>query len=384
MTGDATVGAAGVTVIGLRADPVSTFGWTRTSTALPPNDPWMPALATCLARCADRRLTLCTIFSGDPERWPHRSFFARRSGRRPTTARVLAASSVRHDPANQGPLPSWTTTGAVIVGAENAARPRGSGSPPVAGRSSSLALRPGRRSLRGRRIIMRVTHEPNLAAHDQKSSPPSSARPARRTLPSTTTRRRKSVLRCRAVQAQHAVRQRFQPTERDLSATHVANAVGPLAQLRQCSLGPTQPTLEHLANTDVRQAADRLRGAITDPFAEAHRTAKLGTLCQHPQPLAATVPARLQFGANGVEVEIIETHHPYRTPKASSRVLGQVLFGSSGLSSSRNALAAGDGSRSSGVTSIRSRGIGGSVASPITRPLAVRIAAGGRSETPRP
>ena len=46
----------------------------------------------------------CTTFSSDPGRWQRGSFFARRSGRRPTTPGVLAASSVRHCPANQGPF----------------------------------------------------------------------------------------------------------------------------------------------------------------------------------------------------------------------------------------------------------------------------------------
>jgi hypothetical protein len=136
---------------------------------------------------------------------------------------------------------------------------------------------------------------------------------ARRTPPSTTTRRPTSALRRRAVQAQHAVRHGPQPTARDRSATQIANPVAPLAQLRQRSLGAIQPTLERLANPNVGQAAHRLRSTITDPFAEAHRTAKLGALCQQPQPLAVTGPARFQVSANGVEVEITEGHRPYRT-----------------------------------------------------------------------
>jgi hypothetical protein len=134
--------------------------------------------------------------------------------------------------------------------------------------------------------------------------------------PSTTMRRPNSAFRRRAVQAQHAVRHGSQPTARDCSATHVANPVAPVGQLRQRSLGAIQSTLERLANPDVGQAAHRLRSAITDPLAEAHRTAKLGTLCQQPQPLAVTGPTRFQFSANGVEVEIAVGHHPYRTHRA--------------------------------------------------------------------
>lgn len=57
-----------------------------------------------------------------------------------------------------------------------------------------------------------------------------------------------------------------------------------------------------------------------------------------------------------------------------------------GSSSSRckNAAPAGDGSRSIGVTRSSSRGMGGSVATPIARPPAIRIAAGGNSDTPKP
>ena len=45
---------------------------------------------------------------------------------------------------------------------------------------------------------------------------------------------------------------------------------------------------------------------------------------------------------------------------------------------------AGEGSRSSGVTRTSSRGIAGSVAIPVARPYAIRIAAGGSNETPSP
>jgi hypothetical protein len=54
---------------------------------------------------------------------------------------------------------------------------------------------------------------------------------------------------------------------------------------------------------------------MADPLPEAHRTTKLGTLCQHPQTLTVTITTRFQLSANRVEVEIVEGHHPYRTPR---------------------------------------------------------------------
>jgi hypothetical protein len=103
---------------------------------------------------------------------------------------------------------------------------------------------------------------------------------------------------------------------RDGPATHIANAVGALIQLRQCSFGAIQSTLERLTNTDVRQAAHRLRRAIADPLPEADGAAPFGPLCQYPQPLAVTVPARFQLSANCLEVEIIGAHRTYPTPGA--------------------------------------------------------------------
>ena len=132
---------------------------------------------------------------------------------------------------------------------------------------------------------------------------------------STTTRRTDSALRCRAVQAQDALGHRFQPPCTDRSTTRVADAVRPLVQLRKRSLGPLQSALERLADTDVGQAAHRLRGAVADPLAEAHGAAKLGSLCQHSQTLAITVPARCELSANRASRDRDHLgHRPYATP----------------------------------------------------------------------
>jgi hypothetical protein len=127
---------------------------------------------------------------------------------------------------------------------------------------------------------------------------------------SMTTRRTNAAVGRRAVQARHRVRHGSQATAGYLPATRIAYPVGPLVQLHQCSLGALQAALERLANTDVSQTAHGLRGPIADSLPEAHGAATLGMLCQHPQTLAVTVPARFQFSANSIKVEITGSHDP--------------------------------------------------------------------------
>jgi hypothetical protein len=60
-------------------------------------------------------LPVWTTSSSDPGWQPRRSCFARRTGRRPLTAAVLAPRSVRHRPANRGSIPTWTSSDSAAV-----------------------------------------------------------------------------------------------------------------------------------------------------------------------------------------------------------------------------------------------------------------------------
>lgn len=62
-----------------------------------------------------RRRRFGTIVSSDPGSYPRRCSFARPSGSRPSRTAVLARRSIRRAPANERPLPEWTTGGALAA-----------------------------------------------------------------------------------------------------------------------------------------------------------------------------------------------------------------------------------------------------------------------------
>jgi hypothetical protein len=123
--------------------------------------------------------------------------------------------------------------------------------------------------------------------------------------PSVSTWRADAALGGRAIQAEHGVRHRSEATGRDLAAARVARPVGPLVQLGQGSLGAFETALERLANTNIGQATHRFRRAVADSLPEADGAPTLGMFRQDPQALSVTVPSCLQFGVDGVKVEII-------------------------------------------------------------------------------
>jgi len=185
------------------------------------------------------------------------------------------------------------------------------------------ARRGGAPARRPPRRLPRSTNTSSRCSSPSGSATSSTTRRSRRTrsdgLASATTLWTNATFGRRAVQAQDAVRHRAQTTGRDRRATRIAHSVGPLVQLCQGSLSPVHASFERLANPDVGQTTHRLRCAIADSLAEAHRATTLGTLRQHFQTLAVTVPARLELSAHGVKVEIIDGHHPYVSPKCGAR-----------------------------------------------------------------
>ena len=67
---------------------------------------------------------------------------------------------------------------------------------------------------------------------------------------------------------------------RNLLAAAVAGPVGAFVELGDRPLGAGQARFERAADADVGQPADRLRGAVPDPLAEALRGAELRALAQ--------------------------------------------------------------------------------------------------------
>ena len=122
--------------------------------------------------------------------------------------------------------------------------------------------------------------------------------------------------RRRAGHAQHAVGHRPQPGRRDRLAAAVADAVAPLVELGQRSLGARQPGLERAADADVGQAADRLGRAVADALAEPLRLAELGPFRERRDPLERALAARHELAADRGEVEVVR----HAAPRPSARV----------------------------------------------------------------
>jgi hypothetical protein len=85
----------------------------------------------------------------------------------------------------------------------------------------------------------------------------------------------------------------------------VARSVGPIVELRECSLGSGKSALERLSDPDIGQSTDRLDRAIADALAESLCATQLRASCQRGHTMLCAISSRLEFFAYRDEIQLL-------------------------------------------------------------------------------